>query len=1077
MLAEAFAVWRERADERKDLKRKACKVAQRLVKGEMVGGFQAWRSQVGEQKVFRHKTLVVVQRMRCSVLAASFRNMVLNVELQLEERRKEAVMKKIVLRMMHRAAAEAMLQWRSNIAESRARAARSLRAVARWANGALSRCLEQWIASWQQGRRLRQTLVRIWHLTASAAWECWLERMAQQQQLRQTGRKVVLRLCRRALADSFIRWLRVIETCATEQAEESRRNHIMKSIVMRMGHQQLAAAVARWTHRVDDGRRLRAILVKALARMRRGLLAASLSLWQAQKQAQVLRKVQCQRVVLRLKHGSMSKCFSLWHEEARAAGLQQDDAKHRDAKRRNVVARLMHRCLALCFESWLATAATERRLRAKMASVLVRLARRGLCAAFLRWVGEMRRGQELRRSASRTILYMANRLLVAHFDWWLYQVHQCKRIRSHVVKAMGRAKGWLEEGALRGWLQVARQDSRVRKMIGTRCAEALGRALLCWDFSIWQRNIMLSKESKIVLRNLSGVRRSVLAAWEELVSQHRKRVIDTRRGADWTGLLWRKKSRLIIGEWCRHRQVMAARRARAVRMGAAHDKSLRATAWEEWLHSRRLRSFAVRLVFFGAQHCIHPVFEAWYGATCRRRFLRKQLLKALSRLLRRVLGARAAQWAEFAWTRRRHAEIARRISSSANCLMLRMVVVTWHKTARVYAIRDRWSARICLSEPRMGLCAPRRADRAWQRALLFEWLQLVVSKLGRRRLNNALVTRWVCIHTQRVMLAWRDHVQLSSAVHRLRSRATFYHCLLISEQVIACWRAASAVMRYTSDALRMWQKAAHDKYVRRHSTEFKVHGKRKAAVCAAAVGDWRHWARARRWFQHALIILKRSHITRGKRGVWTCWRTTCTYHAHLGRASAALIRKILSNCVSKAFWGLSMTCARVEVRQRTGNIGAHRHRSFLQHDAVRVWSMRQKQSARYWACVERRFIRYLSRVVRAWHQSALRLRRALFVCAASRAKQERSKLQECMAAWRWWCHVMSRAFARSCLVLHHHLSSAFWKWALSRPGVSLDAHQREVARLLNSACKTSKGRDLLRSIVRERITQRSLAGD
>ena len=48
------------------------------------------------------------------------------------------------------------------------------------------------------------------------------------------------------------------------------------------------------------------------------------------------------------------------------------------------------------------------------------------------------------------------------------------------------------------------------------------------------------------------------------------------------------------------------------------------------------------------------------------------------------------------------------------------------------------------------------------------------------------------------------------------------------------------------------------------------------------------------------------------------------------------------------------------------------------------------------------------------------------------------------------------------------------QWALSRQGVEMDAHQREVAKLLSSACKTAKGRDLLRSIVRQRSSQRSL---
>lgn len=269
---------------------------------------------------------------------------------------------------------------------------------------------------------------------------------------------------------------------------------------------------------------------------------------------------------------------------------------------------------------------------------------------------------------------------------------------------------------------------------------------------------------------------------------------------------------------------------------------------------------------------------------------------------------------------------------------------------------------------------------------------------------------------QRIMIAWRAQARLANAVYRLRSRALFYQCLLTSAHAVMRWRLAASWTLVQRDSLKLWQKAAHDQYVQRRAAEFRIQHKRKTAISGRTVSKWTQWRSAQMWLKHAFVILRKAHVVRVTSHVIAVWRRVSVYHALLARASAALIRKTLAKCARKAFGGLELLCLRMDVRHRAGDLGVLRHRSFLQHDALRVWSSRQKQSARYWGTVERRFMRYLSRVMSEWLSSAGRQRRQFFVCSASREKLAKRSMQACLGAWRWWCRVIARAFEKSCLV-------------------------------------------------------------
>ena len=1018
--AEAMQQWIEHLQESKRTHTILSRSIARLQNRSLAVALSMWTSNVVEEKQLKHKALKVVQKLLNRVFVEGFERwhgiaVHLKTE-RAEARRKEAIQRKILLRIINRTQAEAMQQWRYNVSEARARASRSLRAVSRWANRALFQSMEQWILRLEQGRRLRQTLSRMRNRAAFGAWECWKEHMAEQKELRFKGRKIVQRLTHRGLAQAFDQWMRVVEILAAEHSDESRKSFVIKKVVLRIVHRLLASAVSRWVQKVTDAGRMRFILTRTLARMKHCMLAASMSLWSFKMHEHRILKAKYQRVFLRLKNGCLSKSFDLWIETSMASRLRQDDQNNRDAKMRKVISRLVHRCIALSFQSWWAFSAHERRLRTKLSSALVRVMRRGLCAAYLRWVDVLRREQELRRLALRTVLYIAKRLLVAQFGWWRYQVDRCKHIRSHVSKSVMRAQGCLAQGALLDWKHATRQDVQVRKMVRMRFGEVSLRAFLSWDQFVWQSKVMHGKGSKLVLRSVTGIRRTVLAAWEDQAHDQRRKVLAVKKAVDRGFALLHKQTQLIFREWQRLWQTMSVRRARAAGKMTTHGLKSCANSWEEWLHTMRLRSFRLRLVCFGVICLLRPVVVAWHQVAHRRRFLRHKMHKALSRLTLKSLRTTWGRWTTHILTETKHSQVSRRIRKSASALTMRMVMWSWHKAARIYAIRDRWSARISLSEPRMGHCAPRRADRAWQRAILFEWLQVIDFGLARRRLTSALVTRWIFVHMQRIVGEWHARACLRSAVARLSGRVEFYRCMLVLAQVVGCWRVNASKAHVKRESLHIWRKAAHDKYVHRRSAEFRIQHTRESAICELAVGNWLRWRSARMWFNRAWLYLRRLHVVRVKRHVISFWRRVSMYHAHIARASAVLICKTVARCARKAFCGMELVCERAERRHRAGAVGVNRHRSFLQHDAFRVWSLRQNQSARYWATVERRFIRYLSRVIREWLASALRQRRFVGVCAASRNRLERRNMQECTDAWRGWCRVIAKAFAKSCLV-------------------------------------------------------------
>ena len=110
--AEAMLQWTDHLHEGKRMRVILSRSILRLQNRCVDAAMRRWAYNVAEEKHLKHKALKVVQRLLNRIFVEGFEQWRVIVEehkvVRAEEGRKEAVMRKIVLRMTHRAAAEAM---------------------------------------------------------------------------------------------------------------------------------------------------------------------------------------------------------------------------------------------------------------------------------------------------------------------------------------------------------------------------------------------------------------------------------------------------------------------------------------------------------------------------------------------------------------------------------------------------------------------------------------------------------------------------------------------------------------------------------------------------------------------------------------------------------------------------------------------------------------------------------------------------------------------------------------------------------------------------------------------------------
>ena len=462
--------------------------------------------------------------------------------------------------------------------------------------------------------------------------------------------------------------------------------------------------------------------------------------------------------------------------------------------------RWANQCLVRCISAWGLHTREKRRKCIVMRKVLIRMKQQETMLAFDTWASNVAELQHNLIRMSKILLRMRNLLLASTLQTWLDNSNSQRserleeqRKRSLMQHAVSRVLHRSLSLALLQWAENSQQQMRLRKLASARNTRILCEAICAWEAWIAVENILRARQCRITAR----IRHHALTSWE--LQAYTLRVAARRhvRAIEMSVCLLRKQLAASFSLWQNLSQVLSAARSAADRRMNKFERALCAGCIECWVtlvlwairkvevRSRIVRRWGYSGLFPGSPS--HALL-AWRQTALCRKMLRYHLTKGVAMHLRNIRKRCLLSWSEYADTKARLSRIHLRVRKSAQKLRLHDILWQWKKAAQEYAARDRWRARISLTEPRMGFCAPRRADRAWQRALLGDWLHLSASARGRGRLQSALVARWIYRSVRRSWGAWQQCWLVGDGVCRLRRRVLWRQSMCTVAVALTGWR-------------------------------------------------------------------------------------------------------------------------------------------------------------------------------------------------------------------------------------------------------------------------------------------------
>ena len=462
--------------------------------------------------------------------------------------------------------------------------------------------------------------------------------------------------------------------------------------------------------------------------------------------------------------------------------------------------RWANQCLVRCISAWGLHTREKRRKCIVMRKVLIRMKQQETMLAFDTWASNVAELQHNLIRMSKILLRMRNLLLASTLQTWLDNSNSQRserleeqRKRSLMQHAVSRVLHRSLSLALLQWAENSQQQMRLRKLASARNTRILCEAICAWEAWIAVENILRARQCRITAR----IRHHALTSWELQAYTLRVAALRRVRAIEMSVCLLRKQLAASFSLWQNLSQVLSAARSAADRRMNKFERALCAGCIECWVtlvlwairkvevRSRIVRRWGYSGLFPGSPS--HALL-AWRQTALCRKMLRYHLTKGVAMHLRNIRKRCLLSWSEYADTKARLSRIHLRVRKSAQKLRLHDILWQWKKAAQEYAARDRWRARISLTEPRMGFCAPRRADRAWQRALLGDWLHLSASARGRGRLQSALVARWIYRSVRRSWGAWQQCWLVGDGVCRLRRRVLWRQSMCTVAVALTGWR-------------------------------------------------------------------------------------------------------------------------------------------------------------------------------------------------------------------------------------------------------------------------------------------------
>merc|ERR1712091_245308 len=415
-------------------------------------------------------------------------------------------------------------------------------------------------------------------------------------------------MLQRELAAGFWEWFEVVGDLKRQRAVVSRA-------LMRIKQRAVLECWDAWCEAVanafelqqqEEAERREGVVQKVLQRMRQAGLAAAWSAWHSFYATLKHQRLVVQKCLGRITNRALAQAFEQWLETTAEQRAEESEAQRREQVALQLLKRLMNAGLAKTFNQWAAWAEEQRRQKVVVQRCLQKMLQRELAAGFWEWfevVGDLKRQRAV---VGRVVEKMRRRCLFSCWECWLQSIFDS--VQDSRLEVLQRK-------------EAERQEQLMKKVV----ARAL-KSKFCQAWRLWQDNVSAVRNERELLQRVLGrmANRCLATAihawactWGELKAQRHRLNVCLRR----------MRNRELSG---------------ALEQWRSQVEGLRAEAAEGERHELVVGRVLKRMM----NATLAQGFGHWQASTQEAQRLRCVLEKSLARLRNRVLAGAFLRWCE-----------------------------------------------------------------------------------------------------------------------------------------------------------------------------------------------------------------------------------------------------------------------------------------------------------------------------------------------------------------------------------------------------------------------------------------------
>jgi C-terminal processing protease CtpA/Prc len=652
------------------------KVVKRMLHATLASGLLRWQEQVWELR--RHRKLLSIQvhdLMERSVGRLLHRTLWFAMDLwqqnvsgarqgRAEEERRNAVMQRVVKRMMHAALAASFLRWRDNVRELRWQQGVMERVARRMKNAGMFAAFQRWRENITEKEAMEATSTRVvlrWKLQAVArCLERWRELTAEEGQKRDLMGRIVARMLLRSLLFAMDRWQQNMLAVKQERAEEERRQALMRRVAKRMLNQTMAAALERWTVNACELARQRCIMDRILKRMLRGKMSAAYQQWCSNAAEKKVMGAKVGKVVGRWMNRCVGQAIEAWHE------YSMEEARRRWEHRNEQFSQELHEMNVKLLESkdqeLCSIKGSLARLEGKFdeqnESFQNRLADTKFNHILVQWkykaitfcLDTWRRNIYVMRRLQRNIEKVMNRLRAKLFHEWLSRRIFSNRTRRTSRKIMQERHRTLLIIAYKKWKVFGQREAKLCR-VTERFLRKMRKLKSFHTLMMWSSRVDYEKCHRLASQKaisfwVASVKTTVCARWSQLVSRKKSLRRASTACARINLILWgiNKSFMLSFNAWA----LTCAESGRLKKAGSIiFNRSTRlglSCSVQTWRDATKKERGLCKLISRSASESVAVCFKRWRAKVFEKKSVR-HLRERTTRKVWRILLMRAlSRW-------------------------------------------------------------------------------------------------------------------------------------------------------------------------------------------------------------------------------------------------------------------------------------------------------------------------------------------------------------------------------------------------------------------------------------------------